>query len=214
MTKASEQRGFTLIEVMVALALAGVVFALATSSWLTLSGSQNRLKSGLIKLEETISHRAILTQILGQALPWHEMRNAQRQLMFQGDNDGVDLIAVRPAIEAGSAYLLWQLRSTTLSTGEGHAIEVHLTAYYRGDEIKEPRSDGHELMHGSTAPVFAYLAEDERGLRWLGKWQGDLALPLAIRVEFGDEPAIIVPLRLQMPAICASELAVEFEECA
>lgn len=212
----SRNSGFTLVEVLVALALISIVFALASSGWLAMSAGQKRVQSGIELLAEGAARQTIFSTSVARTLPWLDRENTANELVFAGQDNSLDLIVARPSYETGSAYQLWRWRIEPAV--RGYVLQVQVLPFHSDTELAdtEPDDVGDDpltFFSFETEPRFAYLSQVNGAMRWRPEWPDTAKLPTAIALMRTDGPSWIVPLRHRLPAICTGDGAQDIDIC-
>lgn len=177
------QQGFTLIEIMLSLALTGMLLALLSSGVYIVAEDWNRNSA---RLDDNLDEALAVLQIdraLQGAFP-HSFTNEEtlaRQLYFTGENDFLSWVStVSPQRTAG-------LTSWELFNVGGEGVYLALVPAFSDNpslrlEESEPR-----LILPNYAAEFSYLYEElDENKQWTDEWEAQefLALPLAVYVRF------------------------------
>lgn len=179
------QSGFTLVEVMLAIALVSVIMALAYGGLRT---STRATDSGEALIEETnrlrVTHQFVRRQLsLAQPLIIEEGDEEGLQIRFMGDRDFVRFVAPMPGyLSYGGAYV----QQFSLERGRNGMELVFYYAMLNGYEPGEIEMfDGIVLMDGLREGSFLYLSldEDEQSTFWADYWEETDRLPLAVVFE-------------------------------
>ena len=177
--------GFTLVEVMLAIALVSVIMALAYGGLRT---STRATDSGEALIEETnrlrVTHQFVRRQLsLAQPLIIEEGEEEGLQVRFMGDRDRVRFVAPMPGyLSYGGSYV----QQFSLERG---ANGMELGFYYAMLNGYEPgeidQFDGIVLMDGLRDGSFLFLATDEedQSTFWADHWEEIDRLPLAVVME-------------------------------
>ncbi len=198
--KASTQAGFTLIEIILALALTTMLLGLLSSGVFIVAEDWNRNSD---VLDKKLDHALAVLQIdraLQGAFP-HSYTNEEslaRELFFIGQEDSLAFVSsVSP--QRTSGLTAWEL---TAIYREG--VYLQLVPAFSDDptarlEDAEPRL----ILEGYTVN-FSYLFQDlDENLVWREDWIAteNLSLPRAVYVRFipddrsGEVMEVLVPIR-------------------
>ena len=179
---ASRARGFTLIEVLLALAIFGVISVLAYRATAALTDGEARLSAEAQRWRNLEALFARFEADIRQAIP-RDSRTGSRSepawLALAADGAGnAALVFSRAGAEfADEPGIAGQRIGYRL---RGHAVEI---AYWpQLDNAPDRQPAVYTLVDGVTAFRIAYLS---RGGAWRDSWPlpGEAALPRAVRVE-------------------------------
>ena len=179
---ASRSTGFTLIEVLLALAIFGVISVLAYRATAALTDGEARLSA---EAQRWRNLEALFTRFeadIRQAVPRDSRAGARTEpawLALQADAAGnAALVLSRAGAEfADEPGIAGQRIGYRL---RGHAVEI---AYWpQLDNAADRQPAVYTLVDGVTAFRIAYLS---RAGAWRDSWplQGEAALPRAVRVD-------------------------------
>lgn len=183
------QRGFTLIEVLLAVGLVAIIMAMAYGGF---RASVRATNSGEAVIEETNRLRVVqqfMRRQLMQArsLVIEEREDGQQgegeRIVFEGERERVRFVAPMPGyLSYGGPYV----QEFSLERGSDGMELVYyyamLNGYERGDLQRV--SDGRVLMDGLDGGEFIFLDVDEEGEEtfWADYWEEPDRLPLAVGV--------------------------------
>ncbi|MCH7672635.1 MAG: prepilin-type N-terminal cleavage/methylation domain-containing protein [Proteobacteria bacterium] len=177
------QSGFTLIEVMLALALTGMLLGLLSTGVYIVAEDWNRNSD---RLDANLDDAVAILQIdraLQGAFP-HSYTNEDtltRQLYFSGEDDFVSWVsAVSPQRTPG--LTAWELFNV-----DDEGVYLALAPAYSDNPAQRlSRSEPRLILPGYSVQ-FSYLyAELDESKRWRDDWEAEefLGLPLAVYVRF------------------------------
>ena len=184
MTSTAIQRnqGFTLIEVILALALTAMLLGLLSTGVYIVSDDWNRNTD---VLDQTLDEALAVLQIdraLHGAFP-HSYTNREhlsREIYFRGEDDYLSWVStVSPQREPG--LTTWELFSIP---DEGVYLNL-VPAFSDNPEVRLETTDPQLIFPGYDIE-FSYLYEElGENLEWTGEWSGAerLSLPLAVYVH-------------------------------
>jgi prepilin-type N-terminal cleavage/methylation domain-containing protein len=202
----SDQKGLTLLELLIALALFGLIVLIMGSALRT---STKAVRTGLTQMDSV--HRArviteIITQELKSAFILSKPTSAEKLVLFRGEPNKISFVTIAPMRTGPTLYS--GLKEVSFS------VQENLGFGLRGLILRENLIPHGDLFEGETGyetlldPTVVemrclYLVpveETEEGNqeeRWVEKWEGDKP-PLAIKLElsfqsFEGEPLIEIP---------------------
>lgn len=164
----SDRRGATLIELIAALALVGMVLLLGAAALDALSSGRDRLLVSSDRADSVATGERLLRDLLArvEAGPGDE---------FAGDGERVTA-TTRCDAAAG-----WQRTCRiSLHTGIESVSGVLVTAVL-------PRSGRLPVLVGRGTATFGYLEDHADGARWTRGWASSIRPPVAIAVISGSD---------------------------
>ena len=177
------QSGFTLIEVMLALALTGMLLGLLSTGAYIVAEDWNRNSDSLdANLDDAVAILQIDRALQG-AFP-HSYTNEDtltRQIYFTGEDDFVSWVsAVSPQRTPG-------LTAWELFTVDDEDVYLALAPAYSDNPAERLSESEPQLILPGYAAEFSYLYEElDESKRWRDDWEAEeyLGLPLAVYVRF------------------------------
>ncbi|MCH2356713.1 MAG: prepilin-type N-terminal cleavage/methylation domain-containing protein [Pseudomonadales bacterium] len=177
------QSGFTLIEVMLALALTGMLLGLLSTGVYIVAEDWNRNSDSLdANLDDAVAILQIDRALQG-AFP-HSYTNEDtltRQIYFTGEDDFVSWVsAVSPQRTPG-------LTAWELFTVDDEGVYLALAPAYSDNPAERLSESEPQLILPGYAAEFSYLYEElDESKRWRDDWEAEeyLGLPLAVYVRF------------------------------
>ena len=177
------QSGFTLIEVMLALALTGMLLGLLSTGAYIVAEDWNRNSDNLdANLDDAVAILQIDRALQG-AFP-HSYTNEDtltRQIYFTGEDDFVSWVsAVSPQRTPG-------LTAWELFTVDDEGVYLALAPAYSDNPAERLSESEPQLILPGYAAEFSYLYEElDESKRWRDDWEAEeyLGLPLAVYVRF------------------------------
>ena len=177
------QSGFTLIEVMLALALTGMLLGLLSTGAYIVAEDWNRNSDSLdANLDDAVAILQIDRALQG-AFP-HSYTNEDtltRQIYFTGEDDFVSWVsAVSPQRTPG-------LTAWELFTVDDEGVYLALAPAYSDNPAERLSESEPQLILPGYAAEFSYLYEElDESKRWRDDWEAAeyLGLPLAVYVRF------------------------------
>jgi general secretion pathway protein J len=171
------ERGFSLIELLVALAVFALIGALVASAVRAGLGGARRMDAHAERLEEVRLSQTFLRRQLGLAQPVFWRDDERRSLAFEGAPDHVDFVAEAAPQLGGGARVFRVAR-----TADG--VEL-LWAPLAADaaSFAFERAQRRLLVGRLGAVRFSYFGavESNRPPTWREDWRGP-ALPLLVRI--------------------------------
>ena len=179
-------RGFTLIEVILALALTTLLLGLLSSGVFIVAGDWNRNADLLdASLDEALTILQIDRALHG-AFPhsYTNEENLSRQLFFAGESDYLAWVStVSPQRTPG--LTAWELFNV-----EDEGVYLTLVPAFSDDPSLRLQEAEPILIYPGYSVSFSYLYEDLGETRvWNPEWDGEelLSLPLAVYARFEPE---------------------------
>jgi len=180
---AARYRGFTLIEVILALALTTLLLGLLSSGVFIVAGDWNRNADRLdASLDEALTTLQIDRALHG-AFP-HSYTNEEtlsRQLFFTGESDYLAWVStVSPQRTPG--LTAWELFNV-----EDEGVYLTLVPAFSDDPSLRLQEAEPTLIYPGYSVSFSYLYENLGETRmWNSEWDGEelLSLPLAVYARF------------------------------
>lgn len=199
-------RGFTLVEVLVALTLMGLLLGSLYSGLFGVSRSWSRSESLAEENDLARSRVQLLRRLLSETVPITRLDGQAPRLLFRGSSDSLQFVAPLPS-HAGGLGLYWSSLALTRSvTGASHLSLTYSplrpeTTLVQGDDA--PDSETVTLATEISQFDLAYFGTPEGDLppRWYAAWPEGERLPALIRLTLrrlpgeSDLPDLIVPLR-------------------
>lgn len=179
MTTISGQRGFTLIEVTVSLALMGMIATILVTSLQLGAHSWKRVTAHAAATDEIARVQGFLRQRLSTIQP--PDRNKSISNYFQGTPDTLEF----PAIASGPAGDGLTRYHVGLSQGRSDTLELK---YQRiGDEAAEWINE--TLLDRATGLSIQYLdSADEGPPHWVDRWERIADPPRLIKIDVAFAP--------------------------
>jgi general secretion pathway protein J len=206
----SHDAGFTLLEVIVALAVLGLVLGLLGSAAKLLRGTGDRLADRATALGDLALVSGLLQERLGDAIALDSGLAGQSVSAFDGRPEAVRFLTLSADFVAGEPLV-----AMALSAADGGGLELlraELAATEPGFATLErpDRAERRSLVPGVTELRLSYFGRKDaaRAAAWHVTWQEQRQLPEAVRLELAHErldlPPLVVPIRQSLAALCAT----------
>lgn len=177
-------RGFTLLEVLVALSLLTLVMVAVLASMRTLGNTRTTLDQVIDRVDEVRSVSGFLRASIGGALPLAypepdqlaDIGDAPHGIWFGGDNTGLTWVA--PMVSGarfGGAYTLYLARDDDTLTLRWHPYRAGLEGEIGFD------LPGKVLLDDVEAFEIGYL--NNYGDEWQDEWPPSVTNPVAVRLN-------------------------------
>lgn len=173
------QAGFTLVELLVALALMGLISTLLYSAFTLGMGQWSRAEIKFSRIETALAGQQALRQLLGAAYPRYELTSGNRPAVsFEGSSERMTFLAPLPASLGSGA-----LAEMTISA-LGPFGTRYLTLEWSLKDSSSPIRT-HLLSDTITAVEFTYFGQvaGEYEAAWHSMWSGEINLPQLVRIR-------------------------------
>lgn len=198
----SERDGFTLVELLIVIALAGLVLSLSTGLSWTVQRLDARTRRETAVRENLVSAARMFRALIAGAAP--DLRIAADDASAAGTDVGMTLMSLGPSI---LAFDRPEPVTLTWRPGQPEGEGVLLLRW------KDPQSAvlrEETILQGVRALSFSYFVEDRdrTNAAWLSEWTDRKRLPLAVllRIEIpalGPALEIVERSTGNMPSACA-----------
>jgi general secretion pathway protein J len=196
-------RGFTLLEVMVAVTLLAVGMALAIGSLRSIGQAAGRAEAASARAERLRAVQGVIRNQLSGALPISFRTDIQRgvNVVFEGDQDQVRFVSGMPGYLArGGPYL----QTLALVPGANGKQLVYRFRQLGPDGPLPADAKPVLLLDGIADAKFEFqaLAANRQAGPWRASWKQDDVLPplVRLRLEFVDRgkrwPELVAAVRL------------------
>lgn len=189
-TRLGSVRGFTLVELVVALTILGVLSALLVNGLRVATGAWDTVEQRTTSAHQEHLTLAFLQRQLELAQPMRLFRKAdQKEISFVGEPHAVRFVAPLPG-HLGAGGMYW-FTVELVDSVEGKRLVVSYQLFQREEweSYGAPEKEQLVLIDGLADAEFAYLepARDEHPARWTTAWEPQEQLPDLIRLRFADQ---------------------------
>lgn len=182
---ASRQAGFTLIEVLLAITLLGIIMSLAYGGLRSVTRATDRADSLIQEQTHLRATQQFLHRQLARSLPLNYLVDDDDQFyVFEGDRDRMQFVAPMPGyLGAGGP----QVQELSLErTHNGYELvfrHIPLLAYQDGI-MREQKP--FTLLRGLQEGEFMYKSLDREGRLsdWVDEWEQPQEIPVAVAFDF------------------------------
>ena len=208
MATSSAQRGFTLLEVMIAFSLLALLFVGLFSSFNTMSRGWDAADKRMLKTEDMRLISDFLRRQLGQMLVvkvigQDKTGNEAPVYAFTGESDVVRYAApLQPLQGQGGIYLI----ELAIKSGKnGQKLEMRYSTY-RPDMKWDEAFDKTEpvlVFDGLKQAQFSYFASEnvEEEPDWESEWVDKGVYPLLLKLKLGDNEREWPDLLVSLPQV-------------
>lgn len=191
-------RGFTLVEVVIALTLVAVILAGLVSALVSFGKTSTRLEERTLVSDDVRLVYAFLEQSLGAAAPRIRVRpdDAMPVTWFQGAATELEWLGLMPARHGVGG--LYHLRlGVERGAGDRRRLMLHYLPYAGDDPPPDwSAAESHLLLDGVTGFDLAYRGLDED--EWRAEWRDTEVLPARVKMGLAVRgqswPEWIVPV--------------------
>jgi len=169
------EAGFTLLELLVALALIGLVSLLATGLIRFAADGERRLAARTAEIGDRIAFERQLRRDLNAALPLLDYDSGRPESSFSGDSHGFRFVAAAADGPRRRGYTI----------AGGGAVERREGRFADAAARFEPGAQG--------ISYFGRKATEQEPA-WHDSWTGERAPPRLVRVELDGEPPLVIAI--------------------
>ena len=216
----SSQRGFTVVELLVAMTVLGLVMVLILQSMSYATTTRERMLARSDAVQAEVLARALLRREVARAQPLQWRERDQAKPGFVGTADRLRLATVTPPYAAGTAWRLWEFALEPLPEERRQLVVRRALLDHSAPGFAPLERAPQRVLLVIDAPVqFQYYGRDDatRPATWLDRWGAPGRMPQAVRLVDpagrGVWPELLVAPRVELSALCASSVAAEGSEC-
>lgn len=204
-TPQSRDRGFTLLEVLVAMVLLGLMMAVMTGSIRFAGQSRDVATTRIDNLDNMRVAQDFLRQTLAQAHPKRWAKVVGRPYVFRGDRQELFMAAPLTArVGVGGLFLL---KFSLVEEGRDKGKKLVMARMFPTPDMQEmpdfADADTTVLAEDLSEVEFGYLDRDDENTdpTWVEDWREPARMPEAVRVRVKPRvgnawPELVVPLRV------------------
>jgi general secretion pathway protein J len=200
------QRGFTLLEAIVAMVLLGLMMAVMTGSIRYAGQSRDAVTTRIDSIDTMRIAQDFLRQTIAQSHPKRWTKVVGRPFVFRGEREELFMAAPLTArVGVGGLFLLKFSLAEGGGQGKGKKLVMART-FPKPDTQEMPDFDDAEtvvLAENVSELEFAYLGRDDENSdpTWYDDWKEGARMPEAVRVRIKPMtgppwPELVVPLRV------------------
>lgn len=172
-------RGFTLLELLIGLALLGFILALLFGGFRLATNSWNAIETRLERSTDEQAGLALVRRLIGSVQPLHWVRTAGQPLTFSGQAER--LVVVAPLTESVG------LRLIELSIEARQLVLREQPLNYDTERFDDapPGMSGHPLISDFGSAAFSYFgaAAPHELPAWHDDWRSPTQLPALVRLR-------------------------------
>ncbi len=195
------RNGFTLIEVLIAMTLLGMMVVLLFSTMRICAESWQKGEEKISKVNETAVVYQFFKQHLSTALPlWDDFTDKNSRVFgFQGQNQEIKFVSSFPASAKKTGLQLFSVKLKT--DDEGSYIQVAITPFFPSAEGEQWRKEEVTLLEHAGSFSLSYFGSDDplsEGY-WQDVWLQETQ-PKLVKIKIGREdgnywPEMIIDLK-------------------
>jgi len=211
MTRRARQRGFTLVELLLAITLLSILLALTYSGLRAATRSANRGETMLVEGGELRSAHQFVRRQLNQMLPLPfaiSDDGKDTRVVFAGDARRIEYVAPMPGYLGTGGPQVQVIEIA--DDGNARVLRFSHALLQGFEEDRLSDRDPVVLLRGIRSAEFEFLGKDEHGelMDWSPSWDEPDTLPVAVRlrIDFADDtrqrwPDMIAEVRVDPQAV-------------
>lgn len=209
MSGAAAQRGFTLVELLVAITVLALVGALVTGLVQVVQGGWTRVQARAEAGERDRLARDLLRRVVEGALPFADRPGESPVPLFDGDPGELRLVGEAPSWAAPALLRIWRIEARPTETGERRLVVQRADVGPGVEPLAALEGAAEVTLLQAPRIELAYLGAEAGALpSWRERWSELGKLPRAVRVTIADEagrPAetLVLPVRVDAEARCS-----------
>lgn len=204
------ERGFTLLELLVAMVILGLTLALVGSGGGLLRDTGERLADRRNALADLVILTTLLQERLGDAVAIDFGSTGRTEASFLGTGDEVRFLSLGRPIAPGRPLVLMAVGARDDGGIEVLRAEIGATETSFAALDDAGRAEARALALSISDVEIAYFGRKagERAAGWHAAWEAEALLPSAVRLDLEQAghalPPIIVPVRQTSGSLCAT----------
>jgi general secretion pathway protein J len=206
------ERGFTLVEMIVALVLLGLVMALIGAGARVLRGTGDRLTERGDSLADLALFSTLVQERLGDAVQLDFGPAGLPAAAFDGNSARVRFLTIAPDFQPGAPLLAMEIGSDP-ETGIWLGLAPLAADQMDFGALDDTGLTERRVLVGdATSLRISYFGrQGDADPAWHEVWQDEERLPRAVRFDLDHArlalPPVIVAVRQQVATLCASAVA-------
>ena len=200
MSVQQKSRGFTLLEVMLAMTLLSIMVVLLFTTLAICAESWNKGENKIAQVNE----KAVVYRFFKRHLPaikplWDDFSNDERVFSFQGQSDNFQFVSVFPASSGRKGLHIFEV---ALDKAEKTTIKVLLKPFYPSAEQGQQWQEETVILLENVAEFELSYFDKKKTGSWQANWQDKKYLPELIKINIvqSDEsywPEMIFALKIK-----------------
>lgn len=194
MRRSQTETGFTLVEVLIAMTLLGVMMALLFASLKISAESWEKSENKVSDISEIAATLNFFQRHLVNARPlWNDFNKEEKLFSFQGSKQSLQFVSAFPASAARAGLQLFSMELVNVDREQ--AIKVTLTPFYPPPEDEDWLKEDEILINHVESFTLAYFGREkgESDSRWVDQWLENDKLPSLVKIKIELENEIFWP---------------------
>jgi general secretion pathway protein J len=202
MSSRKDNAGFTLIEVLIAMTLLGIMVVLLFGSMKICADSWQKGEDKITAVNDVAVVYQFFHHNLATALPvWDDFsEEGNKVFAFQGKNQELQFVSSFPASAKKSGLQLFSVK--LVKDGDEQVIQVSITPFYPAAESEEWREEEVTLLRHVSKFSLTYfgLVDSQNEGIWQEDWLGQEAQPRLVKIKIERDdgsfwPEMVVELK-------------------
>ena len=218
MARRNINAGFTLIEVLIAMTLLGVMVVLLFSSMKICADSWQKGEDKITQVNDTAVVYQFFQHHVGTAKPvWNDFSEDNQDFAFQGKSQELQFVSAFPASAQKSGLQLFSLN--LVKEGDDQRLQVSIIPFYPPAKGEEWHKEDVTLLENVRNFSLTYFSLDETQTEgsWQEDWQEQETLPRLVKIKIETEdgnywPEMIIPLKAEPTKAGSDELDLDEDE--
>lgn len=218
MSGRAAERGFTLLELLLAMTIMALVAALMTSGLSFLGKAEARRGERADTIDAALGGIGLVRQSLGRAQPVVRRERNQPVMVFEGGEERLRFASREPSFLPGPSLIAYEYAVGL--AGGGYALTVRMAPM----SVVAPSlavlddAEARTVLSLPGPARFTYFgaAGRDQPPGWRPEWLNRQTLPIAVRLAEGSGPAwpeILVRLAVDSPPTCPAAQTADAPEC-